>query len=368
MSALPLYVTRRGLPHAGRLLTAGRPITVAYLGGSITQAYPDGYAYQLTAWLKQQYPAAAITEVNAGIGGTGSDFGVFRLRQDVLRHSPDLLFVEFAVNDSHETHDVCAAMEGIVRHTRRVRGDACDIAFIYTLSQPLVTDLQEERLPPASRLHEPVAEHYGLTSINVALDVARRLKAGALTWDQFAGDSAHPHPSGHTLYCNTLAACLPEAFAVAPGKAPSPAPLTRDPWEFGDMIPVPPATRFPGWNYVPMVNRGGWECFDGMFESNATGSEAAFDFTGTAVGVFFRLGPETGDLDWAVDNAAWQTTRVFDDYSLNFWRPCYRVLDRKLAPGPHRLRLKISADRDPRSKGNWTKLAALMVENPLLET
>jgi len=341
-------------------------VTIAYLGGSITQAYPDGYAYQLTAWLKKRYPAARVTEVNAGIGGTGSDLGAFRLRQDVLRHNPDLLFVEFAVNDSHETHDVRAAMEGIVRHTRRVRGNSCDIAFIYTLAQNLVADLQEERLPPASRLHEPVAEHYGLTSINVALDIARWLKAGELTWDQFAADAAHPRPSGHTLYCNTLADCLPKAFAAAPGAATFPPPLTPDPWDAGTILPVAPDTRFPGWNYRPLVNRGGWECFDGLFESNTPGSEAAFSFSGTAIGIFFQLGPETGDLQWALDNGEWQTVRLFDDHSVNFWRPCYRVFQRRLPPGPHRLKLRVSADRDPRSKGSWTKLAALMVENPAL--
>ena len=34
------------------------------------------------------------------MGGTGSDLGVFRLQHDVLRQRPDLVFIEFAVNDA----------------------------------------------------------------------------------------------------------------------------------------------------------------------------------------------------------------------------------------------------------------------------
>ena len=361
MNALSVSVIRRGLPGVGQKLSQSKPVTVAYLGGSITQAWPDGYAYQTTAWLKASYPQVAFTEINAGIGGTGSDLGAYRLRQDILKHKPDLLFVEFAINDSGEGHDVRAAMEGIVRRTRRELGDRCDIVFIYTLAQNLLEDLQAERLPPASRLHEPVAEHYGLTSINVALDVARRMKAGELTWADFSSDSCHPGIRGHKLYCDTLAEALPRAFVVPPATAVLPAPLTPDPWESCDMIPIPAGTQFAGWSYRATVNHGGWECFDGLFESDTVGCEAVFEFSGTGIGLFYHLGPESGDLLWAVDDGDLSTARLFDDYADKFWRPSYRLLAQGLTPGQHRLRIQVGPDRDPRSQGRWVKLAALMV-------
>jgi hypothetical protein len=361
MKTLPIAVIRNGLPRLGRKLAQGRPVTLAYLGGSITQAWPDGYAYQTTAWFKKQCPAVAFTEVNAGIGGTGSDLGAYRLRQDVLKHKPDLLFVEFAVNDSGEGFDVPAAMEGIVRTTRRDLGAECEMAFIYTLEQSLVADLQAERLPPASRLHEPVAEHYGLPSLNVALDVARRLKAGELTWADFARDTAHPYPRGHQLYCATLVDALLKAFAAPEIASPWPTPLTKDPWVGGTMTPIPPNTAFPGWVYRPLVNRGGWECFDGLFESNTMGHEAVFEFNGTTIGLFYQLGPESGDLLWAVDEGTLTSARVFDDHADKFWRPCYRILAQGLPQGRHRLRIQVGSDQDPRSNGRWVKLASLMV-------
>lgn len=360
--ALPLYVLRNGLPRLGRKLRAGQPVTIAYLGGSITQAYPDGYASQTTAWFRQRYPDVQVTEVNAGIGGTGSNFGAFRLRQDVLVHRPDLLLVEFAVNDSEEGYPVQAALEGIIRRTLRELGESCEIALIYTMKQTFLDDLKAGRLPPGARLHDPIAEHYGLPTINVALDIARRLLDGRLVWPDFSGDSCHPGVPGHRLYATVLAEALTAAFDVPPsGAARLPAPLTPDPWEFADMKAIAPHIAFPGWTYRPLKNNGGWQCFDGLFECDRPGLEAEFKFDGRAVGLFYQLGPETGDLLWAVDKGPWAPVRLFDDYSDKFWRPSIHVLTSELAPGRHRLRVQVGPDRDPRSKGNQARLAGILM-------
>ncbi|MCE9589309.1 MAG: SGNH/GDSL hydrolase family protein [Planctomycetes bacterium] len=358
-SPLPLFVTRRGLPSVARKLEAGGPVNIAYFGGSITQA--EGYRALTTAWIAGRYPRATVNEINAAIGGTGSDLGAFRLRQDVLRHRPDLMFVEYSVNDSGEGHDVTAAVEGIVRRTRRDL-PGCDIAFVYTLAQGVLEDLRADRLPAAARRHEPVAEHYGLPSINVAVDVARRLDRGELAWTDFSHDSCHPSPRGHGLYAQTMAEALGEAFAVAPAAAGTvPAPLTPDPWEHGDMLTIDPKVhRFEGWEYQPMVNRGGWECFDGVLASQTPGHDAVFDFHGTVVGLYYHLGPETGDLLWSVDDAPLAPRRVFDSYAPKFWRPQSCVLTEGLRPGPHRLRLRVGPERDPSSTGSWARIAHVL--------
>ncbi len=92
----------------------GRHMRIAYLGGSITAQ--EGWRPRSLQWFRQQFPSATVEEINAAIGGTGSDLGVFRLRRDVLEARPDLLFVEFAVNDGGAaTAQIHRCMEGIVR-------------------------------------------------------------------------------------------------------------------------------------------------------------------------------------------------------------------------------------------------------------
>jgi hypothetical protein len=89
---------RGGLPNFFRKAqTIGAELKIGYLGGSITAQ--NGWRVQTLAHFKKANPHAAFTEINAAIGGTGSDLGVFRVQQDVLSKGPDLLFVEFAVND-----------------------------------------------------------------------------------------------------------------------------------------------------------------------------------------------------------------------------------------------------------------------------
>ena len=81
---------RGGLPNFFAKLRAGGEVRIAYLGGSITAQ--EGWRPKTLNWFQEQFPLAKVSQINAAIGGTGSDLGVFRLKQDVLDQRPDLLF------------------------------------------------------------------------------------------------------------------------------------------------------------------------------------------------------------------------------------------------------------------------------------
>lgn len=377
MTDLSYLVERNGLGAVGELLRGGRPITVAYLGGSITQAgTEDGvpgirqgrsYRNRTTAWLRETFPSATIREINAGIGGTASDLGAFRLERNVLQYRPDLMFIEFGVNDGGMSDGlVLRSVEGIIRHALH-EDNPPGLCLLYTLNQIHLPEYQQGQLPRTVRLHEQVAEHYGVPSINVALPVARQLVAGALRWDEFSGDTCHPTEMGHGLYGKTIADGLTVLFGMASTIAREqegqlPPSLTGRPIEAGQMIPVSPEYAPEGWAYRPLENRGGWQCFDGVLESNQPGAEAEFAFEGPTIGLFYSLGPETGDLRMAMDDQPWQPLRIWDEYAERFWRPHYRILADDLGPGPHRLRIQVAQDAAPQSQGKWTRLAYLLCE------
>jgi hypothetical protein len=143
---------RGGLPNVYAKLKAGKEVRIAYLGGSITEQ--NGWRPKTLDWYRKQFPTAHIVEINAAIGGTGSDLGVYRVRQDVLGHQPDLLFVEFAVNDSGAPVDrILKAMEGIVRQTWRAQ-PTTDICFVYTLTEGMLGDLEGGKFPRAASVME----------------------------------------------------------------------------------------------------------------------------------------------------------------------------------------------------------------------
>ncbi|MDB5155526.1 MAG: putative lipase [Mucilaginibacter sp.] len=59
----------------------------------------DSYPYQLLVLLKQQYPYAVINIIITAKGGENSIQGAKRLEQDVLIQKPDVLFIDYALNE-----------------------------------------------------------------------------------------------------------------------------------------------------------------------------------------------------------------------------------------------------------------------------
>ena len=136
---LKASVQRGGLGNVLAKLDAGQNVTIAYFGGSITAA--GGWRPKTLQWFKQTWPNAKITEINAAIGGTGSDLGVYRYQHDVLQYKPDLVFVEFAVNDGGAAPEqIWRAMEGIVRQTWK-QDPATDICYVYTFREGYEKDV-----------------------------------------------------------------------------------------------------------------------------------------------------------------------------------------------------------------------------------
>ena len=86
----------------------GEKVTVGVIGGSITQGSSASnqnncYASLFKKWWEEKFPSAEINFVNAGIGGTNSYLGVHRVDEQLLAHNPDVVIVEFSVNDTDKT-------------------------------------------------------------------------------------------------------------------------------------------------------------------------------------------------------------------------------------------------------------------------
>ena len=78
---------------------AGKKLTIGFIGGSITQGSLSStpqkcYAYLVYEWWVRTFPNARFEYVNAGIGGTTSQFGVARAQDDLLSKNPDFVIAE----------------------------------------------------------------------------------------------------------------------------------------------------------------------------------------------------------------------------------------------------------------------------------
>ncbi len=59
----------------------------------------DSYPFQLLKKLKERYPYAVINVINTAVGGENSIKGAKRFDADVLIHKPDILFIDYSLND-----------------------------------------------------------------------------------------------------------------------------------------------------------------------------------------------------------------------------------------------------------------------------
>jgi lysophospholipase L1-like esterase len=60
----------------------------------------DAYPFQVLKGLKELYPYAVVNIINTSIGGENSISGADRFESEVLIHKPDVLFLDYALNDT----------------------------------------------------------------------------------------------------------------------------------------------------------------------------------------------------------------------------------------------------------------------------
>ena len=341
------FTVRGGLPNFYKKLAEGKPVKIAYLGGSITQQ--KGWRVQSLDYFRKLYPKAKVDEIYAAIGGTGSTLGAFRLDYDVLRFKPDLLFIEFAVNDSWTSPlEIRRAMEGIIRHTWREFPET-DICIVYTITVTGIKDLLNGRLTRSASVMEDVADYYQVPSVHFGLGVAQLLRENKLVMKAdsrgmtvvsgealnisskvpmtaygkmpFSKDGVHPYlDTGHVLYTNALKKALPEiAKAGRPGShLPLPPPAVKNNYEFTKVIPLDaPGVKLSGkvtkLSLAEYPSETAKTCMPGLWKLEP-GASLEFKFKGTKAMLYSIYGPGTGSAEITVDGNKPYTVNFFDPY------------------------------------------------------
>ncbi|MGN0651306.1 MAG: SGNH/GDSL hydrolase family protein [Oscillospiraceae bacterium] len=182
------------LANVIKKLQNGGEVTVAYLGGSITQGSSAGddlcYARLTTNWLEEHYPEAKINYVRAGIGATGSYIGVHRADRDVLCHNPDLVFIDFSVNDTTErTATNMASYESLLRKLWKHE------------SSPAIVTIAMTQQDGTSFIdyHGEIVKKYDIPMINYRAVILDVIDKGYIQWTDISDDNIHPNVPGHAV-------------------------------------------------------------------------------------------------------------------------------------------------------------------------
>jgi lysophospholipase L1-like esterase len=206
---------------------SGEPVTIVAIGGSITAGtvskgsqddkLSDKYSYAkyVESWWKESFDN--VTFVNAGIGATNSYLGVHRAATDVLAYEPDLVIVEFAVNDAGVS-GIDTAYDDLVRNI--LKSDSQPAVMLLFMAQTNGSTNQS--------MEKAIGEAYNLPMISYADLISTLMNDGTYTADDLSGDTVHPSALGHSLAGELFTKYFNDIYANI-DSAEEPTEFTADP-------------------------------------------------------------------------------------------------------------------------------------------
>lgn len=321
-------------------------VNIVYLGGSITAG--AGASDKSKIWVNQvddyftkRYEGQkTINKYNVGVGGTGSDYGILRLKRDVIDKNPDLVFVEFAVNDGGK--DSTRYMESIVRSLQGLE-KAPYIIFLYTTQVS-----QDGQLRVDSSYHEKVAQYYGIRSIDLQAAMQRKIDAGENPLIYFGNgstetpsDRTHPNESGYQVYADEILSKLPDASYYQ-----RPAARESKLSALSDSV----SATFTAAKQESVVKTGTWTEENGYLKSAEPGATLTFSFTGNILALEHRLHKNAGQYSISVDYAKPVTVDPY--YRNNSGQLVVGYQNFNLGRGTHTVALTVLESKNEASDGS----------------
>ncbi len=366
------HVARTGLTNSFIQFTKEKTGRVAFMGGSITEN--PGWRNKVTQYLTERFPDTKFEFIDAGISSTGSTPGAFRLATEVLSKGKiDLFFEEAAVNDRTNGFNNTAqvrGMEGIVRHAR-ISNPLMDIVIMHCVDPEKIVDYTAGKIPNEIINHELVASQYNANTVNWSKEVTARIAAGEFSWKEDFRD-LHPSKFGQEVYARSLISYLNNAYGnisleALPSNHLLPAPIDKFSYFDGNYTDVKKATILSKWSidekWVPKDGVGGRKQFMNRPALVATeaGAEMALDFSGKAIGICIASGPDAGVIEYSIDGKPFKKKDLFTQWSGVIHLPWYIVLEDELKDKQHQIRIRMSADKNEKSKGNACRIVYFLV-------
>jgi len=189
---------------------ANRTINLVFHGHSVPAGYGrtpdvrtfDAYPHLVGEELKKLYPYAVINIIVTAIGGENSEQGARRFKKEVLTHRPDVLFIDYALNDRKiGLERARKSMEKMIRAAER--------RHIRIILLTPSADEQVDLLQPGNELElfagqiRQLAEKYG-TGLADSYSQFRRIEEKKLNIHDYMAQSNHPNRKGHELIAEEI--------------------------------------------------------------------------------------------------------------------------------------------------------------------
>lgn len=177
----------------------------AAFGDSITEGYgvKENFVSILAERIRKSCPSMDLKVVNAGASGDNSMDGLNRLDRDVLLHDPDLVTVNFGVNDAFSGITTDQFKENLRKIIHRVAASGCK--RIILLSCEAIPDGWVERqvLPYWDAMRETAASE-GCVYADAHGHWLKEVMAGRSENDLIIPGDMHPNEEGHRIIAESV--------------------------------------------------------------------------------------------------------------------------------------------------------------------
>lgn len=329
---------------------AGKPVKTGFLGGSITQgclsSVPETcYSYLVYLWWKERFPQAEVTYINAGVGGTSSQYGVARVEKHLLQYEPDFLLAEFAVNDEN-TEFFKETYEGLVRKILKAKKRPALM---------LMNNVRYDNGENAEDMHIQVAAHYDVPMVSMKTTIWPEVEKGAFTSADVTKDDLHPNDAGHRLVADVIIDLLEQIYASVtegegsienrPEVLSLPAPMTANQYET--------SVLYQASNSEPILNgfvadhrqqENVMDLFKNGFTADKIGDKFSIEVFGTGIAIQYRKSihkPTPIARIW-VDGQT-DDTMILDGNFEEDWGDCLYIqtISRNLEKKMHQVEIEI---------------------------
>lgn len=187
-----------------------RTIHVVFHGHSVPAGYHktpevkpfESYPHLVHLKLKEQYPKAVINVITTAIGGETSIPGAARFERDVISLKPDLIFIDYALNDRRQPADKVenAWLEMI---TAAKKANVPVILLTPTGDSSAKLDNPEDPLKQRAELIRKIAREQNVLLADVFAAWTAELEKGT-PQTELLSQANHPNLRGHTLAAETI--------------------------------------------------------------------------------------------------------------------------------------------------------------------
>lgn len=323
-------------------------MNIAIIGGSITEGagasrYKNSYAYKLEQYLNEK---KYIVIKNLGAGGTASQFGLFRLKRDLGDFKPDIIFIEFAVNDRiYNSIDSSKYFEGLIRECAKIT------------EKIIIIDCPTGLADSCTSIHKKIAYYYNIPVIDIQDAVWKKIGNREFAWSDISIDNLHPNDNGHDLYFKIIKENLEHIDMENLQIKIDENSMTNYIFKNPTIIPYGD-TRIEYYGHWTEQSFKLNNKFDYGAITNSVGDGIVFKFKGKYLSMMNLLTKDSGILQCQLDNYTFNVDLFMN--SDGYYNNTINLSD--LEDGEHTLTMIVSDKRDSNSSGNKIIIGGFYVD------